>query len=130
MAHIHTMCLPKFSFSYYYLLVNVRGQVKPADFGTSHGGDDQTAATTCRGTCAYMSPERMDPERCGGDGSGRAETKAGLGDVDVSRLLWGEYGESGEDRFAGVSEFLPEVFGEGLEEKRDGGGASSSPFSA
>ncbi|KAH6817987.1 MAP kinase kinase 10 [Perilla frutescens var. frutescens] len=63
------------------LLVNVRGQVKLADFGASHGGDDQTAAVTCRGTCAYMSPERMDPERCGGDGGGYAGDVWSLGVV-------------------------------------------------
>lgn len=55
------------------LLVNMRGQVKIADFGASRAvnTDDHTASTTshtaCRGTFAYMSPERMDPERWDGD---------------------------------------------------------------
>lgn len=51
------------------LLVNEKGEVKIADFGVSH----VVAAGTCEacdsnmGTCAYMSPERFDPERWGGD---------------------------------------------------------------
>uniref|UniRef100_A0A2N9G104 mitogen-activated protein kinase kinase n=1 Tax=Fagus sylvatica TaxID=28930 RepID=A0A2N9G104_FAGSY len=50
------------------LLVNDKGEVKIADFGVSH-----VVAGTCEacdsnmGTCAYMSPERFDPERWGGD---------------------------------------------------------------
>ncbi|TKY70044.1 Mitogen-activated protein kinase kinase 10 [Spatholobus suberectus] len=49
------------------LLVNDKGEVKIADFGVSHvvegrfEGNDSNA-----GTCAYMSPERVDPERWGG----------------------------------------------------------------
>ncbi|KAL2236646.1 mitogen-activated protein kinase kinase 10 [Sesamum indicum] len=54
------------------LLVNTRGEVKIADFGASWlvsacGDRTTTCITTnvdaCKGTCAYMSPERMDPER-------------------------------------------------------------------
>ncbi|KAL0289675.1 UNVERIFIED_CONTAM: Mitogen-activated protein kinase kinase [Sesamum calycinum] len=54
------------------LLVNTRGEVKIADFGASWlvstcGDSTTTCITTnvdaCKGTCAYMSPERMDPER-------------------------------------------------------------------
>lgn len=62
------------------LLANVGGQVKLADFGASwavSGGGRAAAADgrgTCRGTCAYMSPERMDPERWNG---GRCDGYAG-----------------------------------------------------
>ncbi|KAK7407143.1 hypothetical protein VNO78_08811 [Psophocarpus tetragonolobus] len=49
------------------LLVNDKGEVKIADFGVSHvvegkfeGSDDNA------GTCAYMSPERVDPDRWSG----------------------------------------------------------------
>jgi len=50
------------------LLVNDKGEVKIADFGVSHvvegsfEGNDYDA-----GTCAYMSPERIDQERWGGE---------------------------------------------------------------
>ncbi|KAI3469167.1 hypothetical protein Pfo_025830 [Paulownia fortunei] len=52
------------------LLVNMRGEVKLADFGASRvvaGGDNTSTHGACKGTCAYMSPERMDPERWDGD---------------------------------------------------------------
>ncbi|XP_027910641.1 mitogen-activated protein kinase kinase 10 [Vigna unguiculata] len=50
------------------LLINGKGEVKIADFGVSHvvegrfEGNENDA-----GTCAYMSPERIDPERWGGE---------------------------------------------------------------
>lgn len=56
------------------LLVNGGGDVKIADFGVSHlvegGGVAWNLSPDSRmGTCAYMSPERFDPERWGaGDG--------------------------------------------------------------
>ncbi|PON39667.1 Serine/threonine protein kinase [Trema orientale] len=59
------------------LLVNGGGEVKIADFGVSHvvecqGGGKGNAWDSSRdtfmGTCAYMSPERFDPERWDGGG--------------------------------------------------------------
>ncbi|XP_027362854.1 mitogen-activated protein kinase kinase 10 [Abrus precatorius] len=50
------------------LLVNDKGEVKIADFGVSHvveGRFDRNDSNA--GTCAYMSPERVDPERWGGE---------------------------------------------------------------
>lgn len=50
------------------LLVNDMGEVKIADFGVSHvvAGTRETLDSNM-GTFAYMSPERFDPERWGGD---------------------------------------------------------------
>lgn len=64
------------------LLINGKGEVKIADFGVSriveetrnnnnHNNNNNNnigeAAIACMGTCAYMSPERVDSERWGGD---------------------------------------------------------------
>ncbi|CAK7356088.1 unnamed protein product [Dovyalis caffra] len=51
------------------LLINAKGDVKIADFGASRVivGGKQDSYETYMGTCAYMSPERIDPERWGGD---------------------------------------------------------------
>ncbi|XP_028754641.1 mitogen-activated protein kinase kinase 10-like [Neltuma alba] len=50
------------------LLVNDKGEVKIADFGVSHVVEGRFEASDCNaGTCAYMSPERVDPERWGGE---------------------------------------------------------------
>ncbi|RDY12417.1 Mitogen-activated protein kinase kinase 10, partial [Mucuna pruriens] len=50
------------------LLVNDKGEVKIADFGVSHVLEGRSEGTDNNaGTCAYMSPERVDPERWGGE---------------------------------------------------------------
>ncbi|XP_065878751.1 mitogen-activated protein kinase kinase 10 [Euphorbia lathyris] len=46
------------------LLINGKGEVKIADFGVSH---DSGSIEADMGTCAYMSPERLDPQRWDGD---------------------------------------------------------------
>ncbi|XP_073307109.1 mitogen-activated protein kinase kinase 10-like [Primulina huaijiensis] len=54
------------------LLVNgAKGEVKLADFGASRVVINRNQADcmdSCVGTCAYMSPERMDPEKWNKDG--------------------------------------------------------------
>ncbi|BAT99639.1 mitogen-activated protein kinase kinase 10 [Vigna umbellata] len=50
------------------LLVNDKGEVKIADFGVSHVVEGRFEGNEYdAGTCAYMSPERIDPERWGGE---------------------------------------------------------------
>ncbi|KAK4261470.1 hypothetical protein QN277_004462 [Acacia crassicarpa] len=50
------------------LLVNDKGEVKIADFGVSHVVKGRFEASDCSaGTRAYMSPERVDPEKWGGE---------------------------------------------------------------
>ncbi|XP_059441792.1 mitogen-activated protein kinase kinase 10 [Corylus avellana] len=67
------------------LLVNDKGEVKIADFGVSRvamgagavaGAGAFEARDSAMGTCAYMSPERFDPETWGG-GDGAADEFAG-----------------------------------------------------
>ncbi|XP_059640446.1 mitogen-activated protein kinase kinase 10 [Cornus florida] len=50
------------------LLINGKGETKIADFGVSRvGAGTIEALDSYMGTCAYMSPERFDPERWNGD---------------------------------------------------------------
>ncbi|GAV75845.1 Pkinase domain-containing protein [Cephalotus follicularis] len=74
------------------LLINAEGDVKIADFGVSRivvGTCD--ACETSMGTCAYMGPERIDPERWGGECSdGFAGDVWSLG-VVVLECLVGHY---------------------------------------
>lgn len=61
------------------LLINEKGEVKIADFGASRivaGGDYGSS-----GTCAYMSPERVDPEKWGFEEVGFAGDVWSLGVV-------------------------------------------------
>lgn len=59
------------------LLVNDKGEIKIADFGVSHVVEmTHEVRGSNIGTCAYMSPERFDPERWGGD-----DTDGFAGDV-------------------------------------------------
>lgn len=55
------------------LLVNNKGEVKIADFGVSHVVEGRFEASDYSnvGTCAYMSPERVDPERWDGENADR-----------------------------------------------------------
>ncbi|KAJ0989932.1 hypothetical protein J5N97_008288 [Dioscorea zingiberensis] len=52
------------------LLINGDGEVKIADFGASRVVVTGDVWEPCEGTCAYMSPERMDSEGFGGGGDG------------------------------------------------------------
>lgn len=69
------------------LLVNGLGEVKIADFGVSRvvAGDTCGGGGGCCdsyvGTCAYMSPERFDPDTCGGRYDGFAGDVWSLGVV-------------------------------------------------
>ncbi|XP_031248732.1 mitogen-activated protein kinase kinase 10-like [Pistacia vera] len=80
------------------LLINGEGEVKIADFGVSRiigtgtGTGMRNGMDSNDGTCAYMSPERVDPERWGGDNNkdGFAGDVWSLG-VVVLECLVGHY---------------------------------------
>lgn len=68
LCYLHSMKIVHRDIKPSNLLINSKGELKIADFGVS-----QVVASTCNphvsylGTCAYMSPERFDPERWDGD---------------------------------------------------------------
>ncbi|KAJ4839131.1 hypothetical protein Tsubulata_042717 [Turnera subulata] len=74
------------------LLINANGDVKIADFGVSRVVvGERDAYEAYMGTCAYMSPERFDPEGWGGDNpDGFAGDVWSLG-VVVLECLVGHY---------------------------------------
>ncbi|MBA0862607.1 hypothetical protein Goshw_010679 [Gossypium schwendimanii] len=74
------------------LLINGKGEVKIADFGVSKiVVGTRNACEACMGTCAYMSPERVDPERWdGGNADGFSGDVWSLG-VVLLECLVGHY---------------------------------------
>ncbi|XP_057977503.1 mitogen-activated protein kinase kinase 10 [Malania oleifera] len=67
--YLHSMQIVHRDIKPSNLLINGNGDVKIADFGVSRvmaGGGSWEAWESCVGTCAYMSPERIDPEGWGG----------------------------------------------------------------
>ncbi|PPD81566.1 hypothetical protein GOBAR_DD21506 [Gossypium barbadense] len=74
------------------LLINGKGEVKIADFGVSKiVVGTRNACEACMGTCAYMSPERVDPERWdGGNANGFSGDVWSLG-VVLLECLVGHY---------------------------------------
>lgn len=76
------------------LLINGKGDVKIADFGVSKilvGTCNFVCDSSCMGTCAYMSPERVDPEGWnGGNSDGFAGDIWSLG-VVVLECFVGHY---------------------------------------
>ena len=66
LKYLHSMQIVHRDIKPSNLLVNKKGEVKIADFGISHVLEGKSeAADSGTGTCAYMSPERVDPERWG-----------------------------------------------------------------
>ncbi|KAK7252502.1 hypothetical protein RIF29_36483 [Crotalaria pallida] len=69
------------------LLVNDKGEVKIADFGVSHVVEGRfDGCELSAGTCAYMSPERVDPERWGGGEEDRDEFAGDVWSMGVVML--------------------------------------------
>ncbi|XP_062028902.1 mitogen-activated protein kinase kinase 9-like [Rosa rugosa] len=68
------------------LLMNNKKEVKIADFGCS---SDESCSSSV-GTCAYMSPERFDPERYGGSHNGYASDIWSFG-VTIMELYVGYF---------------------------------------
>lgn len=73
LSYLHGMGIVHRDIKPSNLLLNSKGEVKIADFGVSKviAATDAAAAkdegNSYIGTCAYMSPERIDPETWGGD---------------------------------------------------------------
>ncbi|KAK1313081.1 Mitogen-activated protein kinase kinase 5 [Acorus calamus] len=73
------------------LLINAKGEVKIADFGVSKVMcRSLDACNSYVGTCAYMSPERFDPDTYGGNYSGYAGDVWGLG-LTLLELYMGHF---------------------------------------
>ncbi|WCJ29070.1 Mitogen-activated protein kinase kinase 10 [Euphorbia peplus] len=70
------------------LLINGDGEVKIADFGVSH---DSGSIEADMGTCAYMSPERLDPQRWDGDNADGFSGDVWSVGVVVMECLVGHY---------------------------------------
>ncbi|KAL3497880.1 hypothetical protein ACH5RR_040612 [Cinchona calisaya] len=66
--YLHTMQIVHRDIKPSNLLINSKGETKIADFGVSGvvAGTAKELYGSCMGTCAYMSPERIDPERWDG----------------------------------------------------------------
>ncbi|XP_043717532.1 mitogen-activated protein kinase kinase 10-like [Telopea speciosissima] len=73
LKYLHAMKIVHRDIKPSNLLINSRGDVKIADFGVS---TLDAACYSCAGTCAYMSPERFDPDRWA-----RGENEGFAGDV-------------------------------------------------
>ncbi|CAI9095307.1 OLC1v1031228C1 [Oldenlandia corymbosa var. corymbosa] len=66
--YLHSMQIVHSDIKPSNLLINRKGEVKIADFGVSRciAGVDKEQCPSYMGTCAYMSPERIDPDRWDG----------------------------------------------------------------
>lgn len=66
--YLHSMQIVHRDIKPSNLLINSKGEIKIADFGVSQfiAGFDKEQCQSYTGTCAYMSPERIDPERWDG----------------------------------------------------------------
>ncbi|CAO2047887.1 unnamed protein product [Urochloa humidicola] len=82
LRHLHHLGVVHGDIKPSNLLVGRHGEVKIADFGASRHVSTMRAAGAAAGTCAYMSPERLDPE---GFGFGAAPPSA---DADFAGDVW------------------------------------------
>ncbi|KAK7314677.1 hypothetical protein VNO77_33204 [Canavalia gladiata] len=80
LAHLHARNIAHRDIKPANILVNNEGEVKIADFGVSKlMCRTLEACNSYVGTCAYMSPERFDPDACGGNYNGFAADIWSLG---------------------------------------------------
>lgn len=100
------------------LLINSKGEVKIADFSVSRVVGGLGACDGGMGTCAYMSPERVDPERWDGEddeNGGYAGDVWSVG-VVVLECLVGRYPLIGSGEKPDWAALICAIcFGEGLE---------------